>query len=288
MAANYGSTVAMSAAYTNDGAEPTASVVVSSKSQWVNSVYYKQGVNLSSPNIYGTSCWRGADDTSDYRGHISYNNSSADFRVSTDNRLSLGVRTSSYTYPGIRINHDTNARNKLNIQFWGPVDFNNFPISNANITSSVSVASVEPYTTNSANSNEQLVYVGYTGTDGELRYVQRQTQHTVEEWDYNDEGVWSPLGVYYCYCELPNYMQGTIESDYHVNISKISYGDYKIIEKNQWLFIVESTEENFAFTYEVVAKRIGTPETNTEPNWNVWSIEEDRFIDGNTIIKKDE
>ena len=284
--AQYGSTVAL-AAQTSSGGTSQSYIVVSSKNQWVNSVYYKQGANLASPQMTGVSCWRGVDDTSDYRGHISYNPYSNEFQVATDNKLLLGVRTSNYMYAGIRINHDTSAANKSNIQFWAPVDFNNFPISNANITHSVSVASVEPYTTNSANSNEQLVYVGYTGTDGELRYVQRQTQHTVEEWDYI-QGVWSPLGVYYCYCELPNYMQGTIESDYHVNISKLSYGEYKIIEKNQWLFIVESTEENFAFTYEVVAKRIGTPETNTEPNWNVWSIEEDRFIDGNTIIKKDE
>ena len=286
MSAKYGSTVALSASYTN-GAEPQASVVVSSKDHNINSVFYRQGANITAPEFMGSSCWRGYSDTSQYRGHISYNSYSNEFQVATDNTLLLGVRTSSYMYPGIRINHDTSAKNKSNIQFWAPIDFNNFPISNANITSSVSVASVEPYTTNSTNSNEQLVYVGYTGTDGELRYVQRQTQHTVEEWDYI-QGVWSPLGVYYCYCELPNYMQGTIESDYHVNISKLSYGEYKIIEKNQWLFIVESTEENFAFTYEVVAKRIGTPETNTEPNWNVWSIEEDRFIDGNTIIKKDE
>ena len=282
MSAKYGSTVALSASYTNE-AEPQASVVVSSKDHNINSVFYRQGANITAPEFMGSSCWRGYSDTSQYRGHISYNSYSNEFQVATDNKLLLGVRTSSYMYPGIRINHDTSAKNKSNIQFWGPVDFNNFPISNANITSSVSVASVEPYTTNSANSNEQLVYVGYTGTDGELRYVQRQTQHTVEEWDYNDEGVWSPLGVYYCYCELPNYMQGTIESDYHVNISKLSYGEYKIIEKNQWLFIVESTEENFAFTYEVVAKRIGTPETNTEPNWNVWNANDNKFIDGNTI-----
>ena len=194
----------------------------------------------------------------------------------------LGVRTSSYFHSSIVINQDSSAVNKSNIEFWGPVDLNNFPIYNAKITTSVSVASAEPYTTNSANSNQQLLYVGYTGTDGELRYVQRQTQHTAEEYDWI-EGEYKPLGVYYAYCELPNYMQGNIESDYHVNISKLSYGDYKIIEKNEWLFIVESTEENFAFTYEVVAKRIGTTETNTAANWNVWNAEEDRIIDGNTI-----
>ena len=281
IAAYYGSTVALSAAYTN-GSEPIATVVVSSKEHTINSVYYTQGPNITKPDFLGTSCYRGFNDTSRYRGHIAYNYDSDTFQIAANNKLMLGIRTSSYFHGSITINNDTSAVNKSNIEFWGPIDCHNFPIYNANITTSVSVANVEPYTTNSANSNQQLLYVGYTGTEGELRYVQRQTQHTMEEWDYV-EGVWSPLGVYYCYCELPNYMQGTIENDYHVNISKLSYGDYKIIEKNQWLFIVESTEENFAFTYEIVAKRIGTAETNRDPNWNVWSVEEDKFIDGNTI-----
>ena len=281
VAAYYGSTVALSAAYSS-GSEPMATVVVSSKNHTINSVYYKQGPNITSPDFMGVSCWRGFNDSSDYRGHIAYNSNSDTFQIAANNKLMLGVRTSSYFHGSIEVNHDAGAKNKSNIAFWGPVDCHNFPIYNANITTSVSVASAEPYTTNSANSNEQLVYVGYTGTEGELRYVQRQTQHTAEEYDWI-EGEYKPLGVYYAYCELPNYMQGNIESDYHVNISKLSYGDYKIIEKNEWLFIVESSQENFAFTYEIVAKRIGSAETNTDPNWNVWSVEEDKFIDGNTI-----
>lgn len=281
MAAYYGSTVALSASY-SAGEEAMATVVVSSKNHTINSVYYKQGPNITAPDFMGVSCWRGFNDSSNYRGHIAFNSDSDTFQIAANNKLMLGVRTSSYFHSSIVVNRDAGAVNKSNIEFWGPVDMNNFPINNAKITTSVSVASTEPYTTNSANSNEQLLYVGYTGTEGELRYVERHTQHTMEEWDYV-EGEYKPLGVYYAYCELPNYMQGTIESDYHVNISKLSYGDYKIIEKNEWLFIVESTEENFAFTYEVVAKRIGSSETNTNPNWSVWNREEDRVIDGNTI-----
>ena len=53
-------------------------------------------------------------------------------------------------------------------------------------------------------------------------------------------------------------MQENIETDYHVNISRINYGEYRIIEKNQWLFIVESKEEGFAFTYEIVGNLIET------------------------------
>lgn len=281
IAAYYGSTVALSASY-SAGEDAMATVVVSSKNHTINSVYYKQGPNITAPDIMGVSCWRGFNDSSNYRGHIAFNDDSNTFQIAANNKLLLGVRTSSYFHSSIVINQDSSAVNKSNIEFWGPVDLNNFPIYNAKITASVSVASAEPYTTNSANSNQQLLYVGYTGTDGELRYVQRQTQHTAEEYDWI-EGEYKPLGVYYAYCELPNYMQGNIESDYHVNISKLSYGDYKIIEKNEWLFIVESTEENFAFTYEVVAKRIGTTETNTAANWNVWNTEDNRIIDGNTI-----
>jgi hypothetical protein len=34
----------------------------------------------------------------------------------------------------------------------------------------------------------------------------------------------------------------------------MSWGDYRIIEKTPYYFILESQEEDFAFTFEVVAK----------------------------------
>ena len=51
-----------------------------------------------------------------------------------------------------------------------------------------------------------------------------------QEWDYNEDGVWSPLGVYYCYCELPVFMAENIELDYHVNIGKFKLPDGKFFQ----------------------------------------------------------
>ena len=49
-------------------------------------------------------------------------------------------------------------------------------------------------------------------------------------------------------------MAENIENDYHINICKKSWGDYRIIEQTPYYFILESQEDNFAFTFEVVAK----------------------------------
>ena len=49
-------------------------------------------------------------------------------------------------------------------------------------------------------------------------------------------------------------MAENIEADYHINVSKMSWGDWRIREKNQYYFILESEENDFAFTFEVVAK----------------------------------
>ena len=51
-------------------------------------------------------------------------------------------------------------------------------------------------------------------------------------------------------------MAENIRNDYHINISKMSWGDYRIIEKTPYYFILESKEEDFAFTFEVVAQFI--------------------------------
>lgn len=280
MNAKYGSTAAMAAEYSS-GAEFSTPLVVSSKDQQINSVYYRQGVNITNPDIFNTIYLRSGAASSLYQGYIAYNSISNELQLCSNDTAYLGVRTSSYHYRSVEVEHDSSQTNKSYIKMWGPIDFNNFPLHNANVQASISTASIEPYTTNTAEGNTQTIYVPYTSTQGELRYTERVTQHTMEEYDWI-EGEYKPLGVYYAYCEIPSFMQENIEVDYHVNISKLSYGEYRIIEKNQWLFIVESKEEGFAFTYEIIAKRKDTLDTTPKSNWSVWDVERNP-IDGNTI-----
>jgi hypothetical protein len=80
--------------------------------------------------------------------------------------------------------------------------------------------------------------------------------HTTEEYDYNESGEFVSTGRYVCYCELPLFMAENIELDYHVSVSKLSFGDYRIVERTPYYFVLESEKDNFAFTYEIVAKQI--------------------------------
>ena len=65
-------------------------------------------------------------------------------------------------------------------------------------------------------------------------------------------------------------MAENIQNDYHINISKMSWGDYRIIEKNPYYFILESKEDSFAFTFEVVAK-----------------LNDNQTLDNNAVIAND-
>lgn len=283
MSAKYGSTVALSAEYYS-GADFSAPLVVSSKDQQINSAYYRQGVNIVDPDIFGSIYLRSGTSSSLYHGYMGYNPYASELQICSNDTVYLGVRTPDYHYRSIEVEHNSSYANKSYIKMWAPVDLNNFPLYNASIQSAVPTAFVEPYTTNTAEGNMQTIYAPYTSTEGELRYTERVTQHTMEEYDWI-EGEYKPLGVYYAYCEIPSFMQDNIEVDYHVNISKLSYGEYRIIEKNQWLFIVESMEEGFAFTYEIIAKRKDTLDTTPKSSWSVWDIERN-LIDGNTEIEE--
>ena len=140
------------------------------------------------------------------------------------------------------------------IDFLRPLNMNGFGIYNAYMASTVQASSTYTRSLASEGTTENVTQSVMAFADGEVIYTHRETCHTAEEWDYNENGEYVPLGKYYCYCELPVFMAENIEIDYHVNIGKSSWGDYRVIEKNSYLFIVESQEEGFAFTWQVVAK----------------------------------
>ena len=273
LSAEYGSTVSLSARYNPSDETYTSPFVVSSINQTINTMQYRQGLNLTTPDIIGRIYLRTSNNLSEYQGFIGYNSTGGALQLLANEMVYLGINRQDATGRALDVCYDSGQTNKGYIKIWTPTDFNNFPIYNANVQTSISASSIEPYTTNSNEGNTQLIYATYTGTDGELRYTERTTQHTMEEWDWVN-GVYSPLGIYYCYCEIPSFMQENIEVDYHVNISRINYGEYRIIEKNQWLFIVESKEEGFAFTYEIVGKRKDTMDTIPKQAWTVWEENE--------------
>ena len=105
------------------------------------------------------------------------------------------------------------------------------------------------------DTNENKTYGNKSYDSNELRWCWKETVFTYAESDIDPEtDEWTYTGRYICYIELPIFMAENIEDDYHINVSKMSWGDYRIIEKTPYYFILESQEDNFAFTFEVVAK----------------------------------
>lgn len=139
--------------------------------------------------------------------------------------------------------------------------------------SSTSVASQSTYTASLANSgtNENMIYKNMSYDENELRWCWKETVFTYPESNVDPEtDEWVDTGRYICYIELPIFMAENIQNDYHINISKMSWGDYRIIEKNPYYFILESKEDSFAFTFEVVAK-----------------LNDNQTLDNNAVIAND-
>ena len=167
---------------------------------------------------------------------------------------------------GLRVEYDNSSKYNTKVNCYGNLDMQGFTISNVIMTSSLEAQSLSTYSLYNEGSIEMNTYVPYTFTEDEIRYVEREPQHTME-----DEN-----GQYVCYCEIPIFMAENIELNYHINISKLSFGDYRIIEKTPYYFIVESENDGFSFTYEVVAKQIEKANTNNSviANNSVSIIEE--------------
>ena len=132
---------------------------------------------------------------------------------------------------------------------------NGYTVTNTSSINEVSAQS--EYTASLINSgtNENMIYSNMSYDSGELRWCWKETVFTYREADVDPEtDEWVYTGRNICYIELPIFMAENIQNDYHINVSKMSWGDYRIIEKTPYYFILESQEDNFAFTFEVVAK----------------------------------
>ena len=142
-----------------------------------------------------------------------------------------------------------------NCELYSNLYANGYTITNAKTANEVS--SQSEYTANLINSgtNENIMHSNMSYDSGELRWCHKENVFTYPESEIDPEtDQWVYTGRYICYVELPIFMAENIENDYHINICKKSWGDYRIIEQDPYYFILESQEDNFAFTFEVVAK----------------------------------
>lgn len=180
--------------------------------------------------------------------HRIYNSTENKLCVFGDNHTALGIKYGNENRTAIEITEDEGQVSKTYIHAWGDWDFHNYTIRNVKVSGFLEAqSSMLRSFLKAMPSQVNDTYSVMSTTDGELRYTQRKTEHITNK----------TLMV-----ELPHVFSENIELDYHVNISKLSWGDYRIIEKTQYYFEIETNVDDFSFTYEVVAKLIEKPDAN--------------------------
>lgn len=224
--------------------------------------YQYRGVNLDSPNVAGILYFSGNHKVyENYRSRI-YNTSSGQLSLQGDNDITIGVLHGDVPKIGIQFK-ETGSSPHVTGYFGCDVSMNNWTLSNAYVTAPPKTAATS-YTARllAEGSNENITYGMMSYDSDTLVYVCEENMHTTEVYDYDREGNWVAQGRYECYCEIPVFMAENLRNQYHVNISKLSWGDYRIKEKTPYYFIVESEKESFAFTFEVVGRTIEKPDNN--------------------------
>lgn len=186
--------------------------------------------------------------------HQIFNNTSNHLIIVGDNRLGLGIRNGEASRTGIVIIEDGGAVNKCTIDSYANWNFQNYTMYNMNIARSLQAQS---FALRARVKDINESYSMTSMTDGDIRFTCRQPEHITNK----------TLIV-----ELPQIFSENIELDYHINISKLSWGDYRITEKTPYYFEIETNVDNFSFTYEIVAKSIEKPIAYT-------SIATSQFLD---------
>lgn len=174
--------------------------------------------------------------------HRIYNSVENKLCVFGDNHTVLGIKHGNENRTAIEITEDEGQVSKTYIHAWGDWDFHNYTIRNVKVAGTLQAQSSMLRSFFMAMPTQiNDTYSIMSMTDGELRYTQRKAEHITNK----------TLIV-----ELPHVFSENIELDYHINISKLSWGDYRIIEKTPYYFEIETNMDDFSFTYEIVAKTI--------------------------------
>lgn len=265
--ATYGHSVALSAPYSSTATTSTVGILHSSHDHWVaDDMILYQGINMSQPIVIGmmnikprwNSTMQYYGDTK--LGHLTLwgvDHSSLGYvgHVAGNNMLGLGVLSGSTAKVGLAIYEDGSYSGGTRLTLGGPLQMNGWSMMNARSTMDLNAQSRYTKSLLSEGTNEHISYGTLSYSDNEIRWCWKENVFTYQDCDIDpvtDE--WIYLDRYICYIELPVFMAENIEADYHINVSKMSWGDWRIREKNQYYFILESEENDFAFTFEVVAK----------------------------------
>lgn len=179
--------------------------------------------------------------------HLIYNSTDNKLCFMGDNELILGIREGEFNRTILKIIESPYER----IQNYHHWNFNNWTMWNMQTAHTLSAQSKQ---LRAKTKDINDIYGVYSMTDGEIRYTCRETQSigntgvNLESRTIQEDRT--------LLIELPQILAENIESAYHINISKISWGDYRIVEKTPYYFVIESNVDNFQFTYEIVGKQL--------------------------------
>lgn len=179
--------------------------------------------------------------------HMIYNSTDNGFCIMGDNKLILGFREGEANRTVLKIIESPYERVQ-NYHHW---NFNNWTMWNMQTAHTLSAQSKQ---LRAKTKDINDIYGVYSMTYGEIRYTCRETQSigntgvNLESRTIQEDRT--------LLVELPQILAENIESDYSINIGKISWGDYRIVEKTPYYFVIESNVDNFQFTYEIVGKQL--------------------------------
>lgn len=266
--AEYGHCVGLGVKFDSSSNQYQTNIIVSSKQQTLGGCCARQGLNLLNPWVKGTIA---LEDMGSYDASPSFITSvGSDLRIFGDSYITLGIRYGDDNYPSIQIVEAEGFDHKNYINVYGDIRMHGHSISgsgSASVTNILeptnigvlsTVKSADESGTTSQYSNDiWKMYTTNSLTENEIRWTDRKVHQTspVNIYDENYKII-GEEDYYDVTIEIPYYMSDNIEDDYHISITPNTYGNYRVKERNRYYFIVESDVDGFAFTFEVVAKKL--------------------------------
>ena len=266
--AEYGHCVGLGAKFDSNSNQYQTNIIVSSKQQTLGGCSARQGLNLLNPWVKGVI---GIEDMNSYSSSPSFIAAGGtELRIFGDSYTILGIRHGNDNYPSIKIVENQSSDNKNYIDVYGDIHMHGHTISgsgSASVTNILeptnigvlsTVKSADENGTTSQYSNDiWKMYTTNSLTENEIRWTDRKVHQTspVNIYDENYKII-GEEDYYDVTIEIPYYMSDNIEDDYHISITPNTYGNYRVKERNRYYFIVESDVDGFAFTFEVVAKKL--------------------------------
>ena len=263
LASEYGCSTSLSSRKSVDGKYQTW-VATFGRDTQVNDTTFHQGCTLTSPHLSGVFKLYGTSAMSDTYPAQIYHAVDGQLAMFGDNKVAIGVMNGSELRTGIMITEDGNSSNKNHMDFYGSVNMNGYPITNAQSVNSLSATSAQTYALRTMSDEESYsdptvktitdIFPSQTPTQGEIRWTDRETHFTSE----------AETGVYECYIEIPWWIAQNLENNYHVNITCTNgFYQYYVSERDPYYFIVRSDKDSMGFTFEIVGKLL---DNNTTAN----------------------